>query len=106
MNIGIIIETNEPEKAWNAVRFGNAAITKGHLARIFLMGAGVEIQSISSGKYDANTQLLEFSKNGGIIFACGTCMKSRNQDASEVCPISTMDDCIEMVEWSDKVVTF
>jgi hypothetical protein len=25
MKIGIIIETNEPEKAWNGVRFANTA---------------------------------------------------------------------------------
>ena len=106
MKLGIIIETSDPEKSWNAVRFANASIKKLHSVKIFLMGAGVEIQSLSSVKYDANAQLLEFSRAGGIIFACGTCLKSRSQDATEVCPISTMNDCVEMVEWADKVVTF
>lgn len=98
--------TNDPEQAWNAVRFANAAIKKGHSAKIFLMGAGVEIQSINSGKFDANAQLIEFSNIGGIILACGTCIASRNQEANEICPISTMNDCIQMVEWADKTVTF
>ncbi len=48
MKLGIIIETNESEKAWNGARFGTAG----------------------------------------------------------VCPISTMVDCVDMVEWADKVVTF
>lgn len=30
MKLGIKIETNEPEKAWNGVRFGNAALKQGH----------------------------------------------------------------------------
>jgi tRNA 2-thiouridine synthesizing protein D len=106
MKIGVIIETNEPEKAWNGVRFCNAALKKGHAVKLFLMSAGVEIEGIKGGKYDAVAQLEEFSVNGGKVLACGTCMKSRQQDASDVCPISTMNDCVELVEWADKVVTF
>ena len=37
MNFGILIETNEPEKAWNGVRFANASLKAGHAVRIFLM---------------------------------------------------------------------
>jgi len=42
----------------------------------------------------------------GIVLACGTCIKARNREGTEVCPISTMNDCIQMVEWADKVITF
>lgn len=106
MKLRIIIETNEPEKAWNAVRFGNASIKEGHEVKIFLMSAGVEIEGLRDGKYNVKAQLEDFARNGGALLACGTCLKSRNRDASEVCPISTMRDCVEMVEWSDKTVTF
>lgn len=106
MKLGIIIETNEPEKAWNGVRFANSALKQGHEVKIFLISAGVEIENISDEKFNVRAQLEEFAKNKGIILACGTCLKSRNQSASEVCPISTMIDCVKMVEWSDKVVTF
>ena len=106
MRIGIIIETNEPEKAWNGVRFGNTALKHGHEVKVFLMSAGVEIETIAHPKYNAKQQLDEFIANNGRVFACGTCIKSRNQDESEVCPISTMVDCLDMVTWSDRVVTF
>lgn len=106
MKLGIIIETNDPEKSWNAARFANASLKKGHLVKIFLLGAGVEIQNNKSGRFDSNAQLIDFSHNGGVILACGTCIKSRNQGASDICPISTMNDCVEMIEWSDKAVTF
>ncbi|MFA6505668.1 MAG: DsrE family protein [Treponemataceae bacterium] len=106
MKFGIIIETNEPEKAWNGVRFANASIKQGHEVKIFLMSAGVEIESITHEKYNAKHQIDDFVKNKGIVFACGTCIKSRNSEGTEVCPISTMNDCIKMVEWADKVITF
>ena len=51
-------------------------------------------------------QVDEFYKAGGEILACGACLKSRNMDGSEVCPISTMIDCVNLVEWADKTVTF
>jgi len=106
MKLGIIIETNNPEQAWNGVRFANAALKRGHDVRIFLMSAGVEIENIVHEKYNAKKQIEDFVENKGIVLACGTCMKSRNQTASDVCPISTMNDCVEMVEWAEKTVTF
>lgn len=106
MKIGIIIETNEPEKAWNAVRFGNAARKRNYQVKIFLMSAGVEIETIAQSKYNVKKELDAFAQHGGILLACGTCLKSRGQDATEVCPISTMNDCVDMVVWADRVVTF
>lgn len=106
MKIGIILETNEPEKAWNGVRFANTALGQGHEVRLFLMSAGVEAESITHEKYNVRKQLHDFADKDGVILACGTCITGRNQDASEVCPISTMLDCLNMVEWADKVVTF
>ena len=106
MNIGIILESNNPETCWNAIRFANAALNKKHQVKIFLMGAGVEIENLSSAKYNINAILEDFIKNNGEILACGTCLKSRNQAESQTCPISTMSACVEMVEWADKAITF
>ena len=52
MKFGILIETNEPEKAWNGVRFANASLKAGHEVRLFLMSAGVEIESIAHEKFN------------------------------------------------------
>lgn len=106
MKFGIIIETNEAEKAWNGVRFANASLKAGHEVKIFLMSAGVEIESITHEKYNAKAQIDDFVRNKGIVLACGTCIKARNGDGTDVCPISTMNDCIKMVEWADRVITF
>jgi len=106
MKIGIILETNEPEKAWNGVRFANTALKQGHEVQLFLMSAGVEAVGITHEKYNAQRQIHDFVEAEGVLLACGTCIKSRNQSGSDICPISTMNDCLAMVEWADKVVTF
>ena len=62
MKFGILIETNEPEKAWNGVRFAVASLKKGHEVKIFLMSAGVEIESIVHEKYNAKAQIDDFVK--------------------------------------------
>jgi sulfur relay (sulfurtransferase) complex TusBCD TusD component (DsrE family) len=106
MRIGIILETNEPEKAWNALRFANTAVRQKHEVKVFLMSAGVEVESIVDEKFNVKKQLDEFLTSNGVVLACGTCIKSRQQKESEACPISTMIDCLNMVEWADKAITF
>jgi uncharacterized protein involved in oxidation of intracellular sulfur len=70
------------------------------------MGKGVEYQKISTDKFNTQEQAEKLLKSGGKIFACGTCIKSREQEDSEMCPISTMKDMYEIIKESDKVVTF
>jgi len=45
------------------------------------------------------------TNNGGEIFACGTCLKIRNSEGTEICPLSTMNDLYKIVKESDKVIT-
>ncbi|KAF5068097.1 DsrE/DsrF-like family protein [anaerobic digester metagenome] len=106
MKIGIILETKESEKAWNAFRFALTAKKQGHEVKMFLMGEAVECESLTHEKYNVDVQLKAFSDAGGEIMACGTCLKSRQLDATEACPISTMVDCVNLVVWADKMVTF
>jgi uncharacterized protein involved in oxidation of intracellular sulfur len=47
-----------------------------------------------------------FVDNGGQILACGTCLKLRYSEGTELCPLSTMKDLHDIVKESDKVVTF
>ncbi len=106
MKLGIIIETNEFEKSWNAMRLAVTAKKNGHDVKVFLMGEGVEIETMTHDKFDVAAQVQAFHGIDGQILACGTCKQSRNLPGTEVCPINTMIDCMEMIEWADKVVTF
>ena len=78
----------------------------GHEVKVFLMGEAVEIENLHHDKFDVAAQVTAFHEVGGELLACGTCLKSRNMDGSDVCPLSTMIDCLKLVEWADKTVTF
>ena len=106
MKIGVIISNNDAETCWNAFRFANFGIGQKDEVKVFLTGKGVEYQSISTEKFNTIDQAKKFLQSGGKIFACGTCIKSREQEGTEMCPISTMKDMYEIVKESDKVVTF
>jgi uncharacterized protein involved in oxidation of intracellular sulfur len=106
MKIGIILETKEFEKAWNAFRFATTAKKQGHEVKMFLMGEAVECEGLTHERFNVDEQLRNFLSVGGEIQACGTCLKSRNMGGIESCPISTMIDCVKIIEWADKVLTF
>jgi len=106
MKIGIIIETKEYEKAWNAFRFAVTAKRQGYEVKVFLMGEAVECEGLVHEKYNVDEQLKLFISVGGEILACGTCLKTRQLNGSDFCPVSTMVDCVNMVIWADKIVTF
>ncbi len=105
MKLGIIINTNDPEKSWNALRLGNTSLKAGHEVRVFLMGSGVEIENIEDKDYDVRGTLTDYLNSNGRLLACSTCLKARQREGS-ACPLSTMSDLVSMISDSDKVVTF
>ena len=105
MKLAIIINSNDPETAWNALRLGNTALGAGHEVSVFLMGSGVEVEEIKSEKFNVSEVLKIFVDSKGNLLACGTCLKVRQQEAG-VCPISTMPQLVQLIADSDKVVTF
>ena len=106
MKIGIILETKEFEKAWNAFRLAVTARKQGHEVKLFLMGEAVECEGLTHERYNVDEQLKAFVSAGGELLACGTCLKSRQLDSPEACPVSTMVDCVNLVVWADRVVNF
>ncbi|MCK4881902.1 MAG: DsrE family protein [Candidatus Omnitrophica bacterium] len=106
MKIGIIISCDDAETCWNALRYGNFCISQNDEVKVFFMGKGVEYQKISTDKFNTVEQAEKLFQSGGEIFACGTCIQSREQKGSAMCPISTMKDMDRIVKESDKVLTF
>jgi len=106
MKLGIVICSNDAETVWNAFRLGVFALKKGDTVRAFLLGKGVECESIDTPKFKVTEQMQQFAAAGGAILACGTCLKSRNAEGSDLCPISTMGDLYSIVSECEKVLTF
>jgi len=106
MKIGVVISINDAETCWNALRYANFCLNQRDEVKVFFMGKGVEYQKISVDNFNTVEEAEKFMQSGGKIYACGSCIKSREQEGSDMCPISTMKDMYDIVKESDKVVTF
>lgn len=73
---------------------------------VFLLGKGVEAESLDSGRFDAIGLIRRFLELGGSILACGTCLKLRQSEGADICPVSTMQDLYALILDSDKVLSF
>ena len=106
MKLGIVIYSDHPETVWNAFRLANFSLNKNDTVNVFLMAKGVEAESLSNNQFDITEQMNNFINSNGILYACGTCIKIRNKQSTELCPLSTMADLYEIINSSDKIISF
>ncbi|MDR3684053.1 MAG: DsrE family protein [Geothrix sp.] len=106
MKLGIIIYSTDAETVWNAFRLGVFALKAGDTVNVFLLASGVECESLDTEWFSVTGQMQDLVDRGGKILACGTCLKLRNSEGTELCPLSTMKDLYELVRDSDRVVSF
>lgn len=106
MKVGVIIYSNDSETAWNAFRFGNFALASGDNVRAFLIGKGVECHLCSTDKFNVTEQIQAFVSGGGKVHACGTCLDIHQLKPSALFTVATLKDLHDIVQGSDKIVTF
>ena len=78
---------------------------EGYQVRVFLLAKGVECESLDTDTFKVTEQMQEFVNEGRQILACGMCLKIRQSDGPELCPLSTMKNLHELIRDSDKVVS-
>jgi len=105
MELGIILETNDPERVWNAFRLANTALDADRAVEVFLLGDGVEAPDLEHEKFNPHGVMRKYARNGGELSACGTCLDSRDLEADDLRPRASMEDCLRIVEDSEKVLT-
>jgi len=105
MHLGIVLETNDAEKVWNAFRLANTALDAGHTVEVFLLGDGVEAPDLEHEKFNPHGVMRKYAGDGGVLLACGTCLDSRDIEADDLRPQSTMGDCLRVVEGADRLLT-
>jgi len=105
MKLGIIITHTDPETVFNTLRLAQYSLEQADEVRIFLSGRGVEIDQVEDAQFDVKGQAQVVLDAGGEFLACGSCLKLRNSEGSEVCPLSTLKDHYEVVRDSDRLVT-
>ena len=106
IKIGIVISSTDAETVWNAFRFASFSLKKGDSVKVFLLAKGVDCQKLDSKDFKITEQMQAVVDAGGKIMACGTCLKLRQSEGTELCPLSTMQDMYDIVRESDKVLTF
>jgi uncharacterized protein involved in oxidation of intracellular sulfur len=106
MKLGMIIYADDAETVWNAFRLGVFALTQGDSVKAFLLAKGVECQALDTDRFKVTEQMKAFVEAGGEVLACGTCLKIRQTEGSEMCPRSTMADLYGIIRDCDKVVSF
>ncbi len=105
MKLGMIVTQTDPETVFNALRLALYSLEQGDEVRIFLSGRGVEIDGIDDSEFDVKDQARKVLGAGGHFLACGKCLKLRESEGSEICPLSTLKDHYEIVRDSDKLIT-
>lgn len=105
MHLGLILETNDPERVWNAFRLANTALDADHTVETFLLGDGVEAPDLEHEKFNPHGVMLKYTQLGGELAACGTCLDSRALEEDDLRPRAAMADCLQIVEEADKVLT-
>ncbi len=106
MKLGIVLSHTQPETVFNALRLANYSRKQGDTVKVFLMGQGVELDRIDDPKFNVREQANALLAAGGQFLACGTCLKLRESQGSEICPLSTLKDLYEIVRDSDRLLTF
>lgn len=105
MKLGIVITQTDAETVFNALRLALYSLGQGDEVRIFLSGKGVEMDRIQHPKFDVKNEAQKVLDAGGRFYACGSCLKLRNEQGNELCPLSTLKDHYEIVRDSDKLIT-
>ena len=105
MKLGMIITQVDAETVFNALRLALYSLEQGDEVRIFLSGKGVEIDQIDDPKFDVKGHARKVLDAGGQFLACGTCLKLREAEGSDICRLSTLKDHYEIIRDSDRVIT-
>ncbi len=105
MKLGIVIYSDHAETVFNGFRLANFSLNKKDSVKVFLLARGVEVEKLSNEQFNIKEQMESFLNNNGEIYACGTCLKIRNSEGTELCPMSTMADLYEIIEQSDKIIS-
>lgn len=106
MKLCIVVNSNESELVFNALRLANHSRVKGDEVDVFLMANAVEFESIRDERFDVIDQSRKFISAGGKISACGNCLQLRKMGPSELFQTGNLDGLYEAIKKADKTVTF
>lgn len=105
MQLGIILETKDPERVWNAFRLANTALEASHTVEVFLLGDGIDAPDLERETTNPHGVMAKYTHDGGTLLACGTRLDPRDLEAGALRLRATMADCLGVVEDADRLLT-
>ena len=94
------------EKAYNGLRLAIALQARKNNVRLFLMAdavsAGIPGQETPPGYYNAGEMLERVLAKGGMVAACGSCMKARGLRVEELIKGIEQGSMAMLSEWTEK----
>ncbi|MDL2275590.1 sulfur reduction protein DsrE [Desulfosarcina sp. OttesenSCG-928-G10] len=69
MHVLMMINTDNPELKWNAVRFGNVLLNAGDDVTLFLNGPGADLYNGDSEAFPIREQTKIFALSEGVLLA-------------------------------------
>lgn len=107
----IIIYSSDPETVWNAFRLANSSLGYDNKVTVFLLGKGVECNTLQSIKYNIPEQLEIFNEFGGTMIGCGVCCDNREDEMPFLkedlqCEMGSMQTLYGLINEADKVISF
>ncbi|MBI2861128.1 MAG: DsrE family protein [Chloroflexi bacterium] len=106
MKMGVVIYSGDAEMVWNALRFANFALAQGDQVSVFLLGKGVEIESLDHEVFKVKEQLQAFLGGGGKVMACGTCLEIHKVKPTQSYAVAKLEDLYRIIKESDRALTF
>jgi uncharacterized protein involved in oxidation of intracellular sulfur len=102
------------ERSYNALRLArNLLLKEAGEVRLFLLGDAAACakggQKVPPGYYNIADMLSAFTRRGGKVGVCGTCIDARGiaeQDLVEGAARGTMDQLTQWTTWADKTLVF
>jgi len=105
MKSGIVVHSNDPETVWNAFRFANAT-PAGDEVKVFLIGKGIEWESLDTDTFKVTEQIERFVDAGGKVLICSRSLEIHQLKAPEKFTLATLKELYDIVKESDKIITF
>jgi peroxiredoxin family protein len=105
MKLGIIIDTNNPEKVFNAFSLGISFLKANHEVKIFLVNGDSAIRENYNSKYDVKGIVKKFQSEKGKMNACALC-EVDDEKIELSCKSKTMDGVRRLIEECDKIIPF
>lgn len=106
MKLGIVVYSGDSEAVWNAFRFANFSLAMGDEVMVFLLGKGVECDTLDTGKFMVSEQMKSFFEAGGKGWACSTCLEIHEREAPKMFTLATLNNLYDIVGQSDRVLAF